>query len=152
MTRIIITLDGGIIQDIEADGEVDIIVRDLDVEGADKDDICPPMAPDYVDAYVSRWSFGTAENDTPPETGAEFITLFDYCKAWLNRKVKAILTRTFSWEVEVPASLATFDAEGKMNPVAVKRALDDMDARDAWPSLLEGQEDPDAVKIERIDE
>lgn len=47
--KIVITLDGGIIQDIVATHQVEVIVLDRDTEGADKEDLtmvagCPAWA------------------------------------------------------------------------------------------------------------
>lgn len=84
--RIIIEMEGGLIQHIMADDEADIIIRDLDTEGADEISICPPMNEDYVESYLRRERFDSdylPYND--PSYAKEFDALWAHFDAWLRK-------------------------------------------------------------------
>lgn len=50
--KVIITLDGGVIQDVQSTHQVEVIVLDRDTEGADKEDLT--MVHGYP-AWASTW-------------------------------------------------------------------------------------------------
>lgn len=62
--RIVVEMDGGLIETVSADADVDLIVVDYDVEGADEDRIVeiPSDVGMSKDAYVS--TFGRQEGDS----------------------------------------------------------------------------------------
>jgi hypothetical protein len=60
MNRIVIIIEGGLVQQVLSDGEpVTVAVVDYDVEGADLDDLTKL---DGEDAFISHW---TADNSDP---------------------------------------------------------------------------------------
>ena len=54
--RVLVTMEGGLIQDVTSDLPVDVLVLDFDTDGADEDRIYAiPNPPLLDDAYVSEW-------------------------------------------------------------------------------------------------
>lgn len=84
--RIIIEMEGGLIQNIMADEPADIIIRDLDTDGAEESEICPPMNEEYAPCYVRRETF---DSDYLPyddsDYAKEFDNLWNHLDAWLRK-------------------------------------------------------------------
>jgi len=56
--RVVVVMDGGLIQDVMCDSPVSILVVDYDVEGADEDqvvEILQTLYEDYAEATLSMW-------------------------------------------------------------------------------------------------
>lgn len=148
MTRIVVVLDGGLVQSILADGPVEVLVKDYETNGADDEDMVIDEEGNRY--FSSRHSVTSDEWREQTKRVAEIFKQDDLAIV-PNSKVKLVMYRTFKNYVEVPASVyLDMKAGGLKDNEAFENMepfLDFMDKNNAWPPVEFGEEIDDAFEV-----